>query len=324
MSSKMRKVTAVGLLARDELLVRTLLKVVTTQTTEAWSFHDGFEANVALCNPDSALSMMAIRRASSHGLLCVSVVHDGGHVLPETLMLRAPIRSSDFIDVLNRASGRLQVQGRSQESWPKDDERYESVAQALSRLKSERTARHARIEVQNRVLVVEFRTGQMAGVDDLTDADLVDIAHSRSFTLTVLDERPGDTGTFTHVLDRLLWLSGLHGASHGEADVLPDRRYQLRRWPDAGSLPLQSFQLHMAAVLSRQAATADELASRVQRPLQDAEAFLNGCAMLGVLDEVTASMENRAGGMRATRKSFYGDLFHSLRTMLGIRRSAGE
>lgn len=323
MTTRLRSVTAVGLPAREELLVRTLLKVVNTKTTDAWSFHDGLEANVALCNPDSALSMMAVKRSSTHGLLCVSVVHEGGRTLPETLTLRAPIRSSDFIDILNQASGQLQLHARTRRASAAEDERHESLAHTLRGLATDPHASYLRVHVGGRSLMVAFKARRIGSTQEVHDDELLMLGQSRSFQLATLDTLPGEADIAgvkaVATLDRLWWLSGLHAVSDDSSEIRLDRRYLLRRWPDAGRLRLQPFQLRMSAALTRHAMSAGELAAMVERPVSDAHAFLDGCAMLGLLTEAAPSSEPATPAPAAPRTSRYGELFQSLRAALGIR-----
>lgn len=324
MTSRMRKLTAVGLPAREELLVRTLLKVIHAKTTEPWSFHDSLEANVALCNPESALSMMAIKRASSHGLVCVSVVHEGGHGLPETLTLRAPIRSGDFIDMLNEASGRLQLSGRMRRVVPPDDGPRPSLAMALRDWSAQTDASCLRADVGGRTWVISLKTRRLGGPDALNDEALLALGQSSLFRLEPMDDAHGEaalaTASWVGGLDRLWWLSGLHAAPDAMPEATEDRSYQLRRWPDAGRLQLQPSQLRMAALLTRQSMTMGELATMVARPVDEVRSFLSGCAMLGLLSEGTAApVVPEQAPPAAPRHSRYSDLFQSLRAVLGMR-----
>jgi len=105
MFSRVRKLTTVGLPLRDELLIKSLIQVIGTKTVDDWTFYEGFEADVALCNPNSNLAGVALRRAGqSAAPTCVSVVHDGDDSLPGTKVLHAPIKSSEFIALLNDIS----------------------------------------------------------------------------------------------------------------------------------------------------------------------------------------------------------------------------
>lgn len=323
MTIRMRRLTAVGLPAREELLVRTLLKVVNTKTTEPWSFHDSLEANVALCNPESALSMMAIKRASSHGLVCVSVVHEGERCLPETLTLRAPIRSGEFIEMLNEASGRLQLSGRVRRAMPAEAMPRASLAMVLRDEDAQNSAAHLRVDADGRTWVVSLRTRRISGADALDDEGLLKLGRSTSFRVERLDDATGDaalaTASWVGGIERLWWLYGLHAVVEAMPGATDERSYLLKRWPDAGRLHLLPAQLRMAALLTRQAMTADELATMVERPMEEVRAFLSGCAMLGLLTEEAPDTPVLPLPQSSPRPSRYAELFHSLRAVFGIR-----
>ncbi len=322
MGTRTRTLTALGLAARDELLVRSLLKVVNMRTTEAWLFHEEIDADVALCNPDSALSMMTLKKAGSAGQLCIPVVHDVAQEQSAPLVLRAPIRSSDFIEVLNQASAQLQ-QATSLRRAPSADGNDEPLAHALFRLRLQAAATHVRIGIGGATLIVDLKTRRLGSTHALNDDELLMIGQERMFQLQVIDEVDGGAALqqTRHIqsIDRLWWLSGMHSAAAGAATISADRRYQLRRWPDAGRLPMESFHLRMTAVLTRGAMTALQLAEAVKRPTSDALAYLAGCSMLGLLVEVVEPREAATLAVPVTRASRYSDLFQSLRAVLGIR-----
>src|SRR5579859_3852036 len=187
MASRIRKLTALGLPAREELLVRSLLKVVNGKTTEEWMFHDTLEANLALCRPESALSSMALRRATTHGMLCVSVVHEDEHALPDTLTLRSPIRSTDFIEILNRASERLMQHVRPGPAVSP----AEPLALALRRRIKTEAVSHVLLAVGAVSLVLDTRSGRMAVGAPLNDDALLRLGLSVEFHWEPLDEAQG-------------------------------------------------------------------------------------------------------------------------------------
>lgn len=324
MASRIRKLTAVGLPARDELLVRSLLQVVSTKTTEAWMFQENLEADVALCNPASALAAVAMRRASSHGLLCASVVHEETPSLPDTLTLRAPIRSADFIDLLNHASEQLIVPLRVRRSAGGDSACSGPAALAMRELLLKGGARYASISVGEASFVIALTTRRIGGAIPQGEAELLQLGLGEA-RLERLEDATGEqrmaAARWVDSLDRLLWLAGLHASEAALHDGLPvDGCYRLRRWPDAGRLPLQPFHLRMASLLVRQAMSAAELAELTGQPLAQARAFLQACAMCCLLDEHAANADAPAAvPVTPPRRSRYGELFQSIRAVLGIR-----
>jgi len=325
MATRIRKLTAVGLPAREELLVRSLLKMVSARTTEDWIFHEGLEASVALCNPDSALATMALRRSSSHGLLCVSVVHDDAPALPQTLTLRSPIRSGDFIDLLNHASEQLMQPGRPRQEPGTDDTPDQALAFTLQRLLDQGARHYAAIHAGNTMAMVSLGTRRLACAGPLDDRALLKLGQDSVFQLVEVDDEQGArafaAAGWSGGMDRLLWLAGLH-AHEANTPLAVEGCYMLRRWPDAGRLPLEPFHLRMASVLVRKPMRAAALAELTRRPLIDAQAFLRACALCGLLDEKPATGDSKTGRvvpMVVPRRSRYGELFQSIRAVLGIR-----
>ena len=62
-----RTVTTVGLPARKEQLIKSMLLAVGAQTVDAWSFIDETEADVAICDVDSTLASVTAARARQSG-----------------------------------------------------------------------------------------------------------------------------------------------------------------------------------------------------------------------------------------------------------------
>lgn len=325
MATRIRKLTAVGLPAREELLVRSLLKMVSARTTETWIFHESLEANVALCNPESALASMVLRRCASHGLLCVSVVHEDTSALPQTLTLRSPIRSGDFIDLLNQASEQLMQPGRPRRATGAEGMPEESLAVALQRLMAQGARHYAAVSVGGVTAVLSFGTQRIACTTALDDRALLALGQDIPAHWLELDDEQGARAfastAWSDGMDRLLWLVGLHARESGMQPAM-DGLYLLRRWPDAGRLPLEPHHLRMASVLVRKPMRAAALAELTRRPLADAHAFLHACALTGLLHEKPSHGEGEpdpAVLAPAPRRSRYGELFQSIRTVLGIR-----
>ena len=326
MTPRLRKLTAVGLPAREELLVRSLLKMVNGRTTDEWTFQDTLEANLALCRPESALSAMALRRAASHGLLCVSVVHEDEPALPDTLTLRAPIRSTDFIQILNRASESLLQHVRPKPGPSSDAMAAEPVALLLRRQLMTGGASHVAITMGSFAAVVSFRARRIASDSPLPDEQLLRLGLATTSHCEPLDTEQGARSVAALVhhesLDRLLWIVGLTAPDAVlDAGVPVDGTYALRRWPDAGRLPLEPHHLRMASLLVRQPMRAPELAEASGRSLAEARGFLRACAMSCLLElkSPPASVDAVAAPIVAPRRSRYGELFQSLRAVLGIR-----
>src|SRR5262245_54605934 len=106
-SPQMRTVTTVGLPARKEQLIKSMLLAVTARTTDRWAFADGLEADVAICDVDSTLATVAVARAQREGRPhCVWLV-SGDDPAPDGRRLDDPIGSSSLIALLDDVSSAM-------------------------------------------------------------------------------------------------------------------------------------------------------------------------------------------------------------------------
>src|SRR5262245_55668394 len=97
--------TSIGLPIRTELRIKSMLEVVKNMTVDNWSYSPDGAADLAICEPNSALTAVAIKRAkASGGTRCVLLVKDD-HSEPTLLpMIRDPVRPTDFLSLLNSVS----------------------------------------------------------------------------------------------------------------------------------------------------------------------------------------------------------------------------
>jgi hypothetical protein len=82
MGRRERTVTAMGLPARDEAELRRLLDLVAGLTRAHWSFLDGIDADVAFCEPRSALARVYLHHRNAPGVPVCIALGDGGEDLP--------------------------------------------------------------------------------------------------------------------------------------------------------------------------------------------------------------------------------------------------
>ena len=82
MGRRERTVTAMGLPARDEAELRRLLDLVAGLTRAHWSFLDAIDADVAFCEPRSALARVYLHHRDVPGVPVCIALGDGGEDLP--------------------------------------------------------------------------------------------------------------------------------------------------------------------------------------------------------------------------------------------------
>jgi hypothetical protein len=318
MLSRTRKLTTVGLPLRDDLLIRSLVQVIGSRTVDDWMFHDGFEADVALCNPHSSLSGIALRRAEqSAGLTCVSVIHDGEDSLPGTKVLHAPIKSTEFIALLNDVSHSA---GRIQQLSSAQANDAHSVANALHELMQAKSPELHAVECGTMTVFIVPASRTLYAAAPLAEADMrswlgahplrIDRMQEASARLVVTDENRRD-------LDGLLWKIGLEGTDGALLSGLPaGAKFHLKRWPDFGRLTHQAFHFRMAALLSRGVYTIEELAAASKHVADDVLAFVNACAMCDLIRIDAVVVEPPRAAPPPQRR--YSSILHSIRSALGL------
>lgn len=325
MLSRARKLTTVGLPLRDDLLIRSLIQVVGTKTVDDWTFYDGFEADVALCNPNSNLAGVALRRAAgqSTALTCVSVVHDGEDSLPGTKVLHAPIKSTEFIALLNdisHSSGRIGHAAMPAAAEATDER---SVANALHDLMQTKSPDLHAVECASATLFIVPASRMLYAAAPLAEAELKQWFGTRPLRIDRMDEQSarrlvGDIES-RRDLDGLLWRIGLEGNDDALLNGLSEgAKFHLKRWPDFGRLAHQAFHFRMAALLSRGAYTVEELAAASNHSPAEARAFVNACAMCDLIrTEAAAADPPRAAQPKPQRR--YSSILSSIRSALGLR-----
>lgn len=315
--------TTVGLPLRDDLLIRSLVQVIGTQTADSWTFHDGFEADVALCNPNSSLAGIALRRAEhDDALTCVSVVHDGDESLPGTRVLHAPVKSLELISLLNEVS---HVAAHARRAPPAHHAEMEGAvyrtADLLHELMRAKSPDLHAVECGEVTVFLVPATRAFYAAEPPTETELAHWLTGREARVRRVTEASAQR-IVAHAqnrrdLDALLWRAGLEGS--GDA-LLPAMRagakFKLKRWPDFGRLVHQSFHFRMAALLSRGSYDLEELAAASTHTAAEARAFINACA---ICDLLLIDVPVPAEPARPPPPRRYSSILNSIRSALGLR-----
>ncbi|MBD8898544.1 hypothetical protein [Rhodanobacter sp. DHG33] len=306
------------MLLRDDLLLHSLVQVIRTKTEDEWAFHNGFEADVILCNPDSSLSGVALRRAGRS--VCVSVVHDGQEPLPGTKALRAPIKSVELIALLNAAP---YLVGRDRGSPLDSVETHDGkdiVDSLLELMRAKSPDLHA-IESDAGTLFVTPASRSLSAAAPLAEADILPWLGVGRVRIRRID-RQSVPHAESHSLDKLLWMVGL---TRTEGQLLPGvpegTKLKLKRWPDFGKLAHETFHFRMAALLARGGHTVEQLAAASSRPVVEARAFVNACAMCDLLRvDMPVAAGVPAPLAEAPRdRRHYSSILKTIRSALGLR-----
>lgn len=321
--------TTLGLSLRDEILVKSLLNVVSANTRAEWQFVDGIEADLALCDPQSPLARMAMQRAQQSGRPhCVALLHDqqAQSVLPQSI--RAPLRVREFMDMLDgvcdgdaettshvvpRMHAFASVVGAAGEG--------QTLAEALSGLiasadgnKRPQAWRIALGENALDIMLPECRYA-LSGAEIPLPA-LVDLALSHPIDgmarLAPEEAEASPALSVARPLQPLLWRIGLVLAVDPGLPWLKEHvGLRLKRWPDFGSLGSHRSHLALSALLTKRSWRIDELVQASGESRAMILSFLNACGLCGLLAwsdvaprQIEAPSERRRFGVSSLFQAF--------------------
>lgn len=108
-------------------------------------------------------------------------------------------------------------------------------------------------------------------------------------------------------------------------DLLPQVKarasVQLTRWPNFGRIRSNHAQLKMSALLTSRAIGVDEVFEALGEPRPSVIAFLNACALCGILADVPVEAPAPSVAHLAREGRPLGGLMQRLRGALGIGRA---
>ena len=327
MTAIVRTLTVIGLSLRDETMVRSFLDAGRDRPGDAWRFVDELEADVALCAPDSPLTRIALaRRRQSGAPRCVRLGEAGAErragdddAGAYDGVLRLPLRVSELWRVLESLTAPDTVDPRVR-AVPARIARPDLVGMTLQRavsmLAADYRGREERwcLRLGDVALEVRMpaRTVEVPSRDCTFDALVDAVCASKVEAATIAPDVPsGEEPPGIRSLDALLWRVGLRdeaGTAGGWART--NTPVALRRWPDFGRLGAHRPHLAMTSLLTRRAHTVAELAADSGSTPEQAIAFLNACALLGLVRTEQArppaahAVEPRQGGLSKLMRSF--------------------
>lgn len=102
MGRRERTLTAMGLPAREEAELRRLLDVVSDQTLAHWTFLEVVDADVAFCEPRSALARVYLHHRNTPGVPVCIALGIGSEELPWPYRVELPLDETRLQAVLDR------------------------------------------------------------------------------------------------------------------------------------------------------------------------------------------------------------------------------
>lgn len=317
MASRQLKLTTIGLPVRAELRIKSLLPLVSKSVSDRWTIVDHDSADLALCQPESALSQVLVQRALSDGRPhCVMLV--GADSSPiDGDAIRDPIRPSDLIELLNRVAG--SVKSGSDNSRSAQSGLAHTLREVLGGTSGEVLEMRAR-DIQLYVIpsarvvlcgeaLSENRIRAISGFD--IDVNVVGLSHDVSTELPVV-------GGHSYSADQLLWQLGVFGPRQVIAPHLDESSdFRLLRWPDFGICDHDSLHLRLAACLTRRWTSIDELVSTFGATRDQVVPFINACEYCDLLGAEFSS-ETKPANVPGRRAAVGAGVIRALRFALGI------
>ncbi len=340
--SRLLKLTSVGLPIRKELLVKSFLQIVGARTIDSWSFCDGIDAHVAICDSASALTAVVRKFSQGKGLpYCVDLVSDSDEAVGDkAYALRDPIRVTELIELLNTISAKLDLDGRDDHNGHTGKPDAGAIAHndrptaahsasasfglVVHQLIGEASREVHTVEAGGVTLHVIPAARALLSKDALDEQFMPLLLKSSYVRVSKLGEERAQRliaeGATPRPIDGLLWRAGLEGAHSRQHSALTDNaKFALRRWPDFGRLKHDSGHVRMAAHLVRTAYGIDQLAAATGQSIDQARAFINACALCDLIDiRAPAPTPIVAIPQVAAAATGWGGIFKSIRSALGL------
>jgi hypothetical protein len=307
-----RRLRWTGLARSDEILLRSLLRLIAGHTREPWDIAgDGAQADLLIAGAEAAVA-----DASAAGVLVARVTN--GEADASNLALPHPFRARALIVLLDDAS--LRLREGAPRSPPVIVHDGPTLAEHVHRLQDTATPLWIRFDVGGSVLL-HVHAGLGAFVAE--DAGAVVSAAARRDVVAVVEADADALAQATaEPLAPLMWSMGL--ACRGFLLPLAEgARIAVTRWPDFPRLAHGPQHMRMMARIARAPATAAELAAATGTSVEDAHGFLNALLLSRCAHATAAggAARREADVQRAlpavtTRAS--RNLFDRIRARLGL------
>ncbi len=338
-------VTTVGLNAHDETIVRSVLNLIEGSTRDKWEYTESFQADLVLCDPEAALTRIAIKQFQETGRpVCVAVLKSGQTRSTLTHFIHFPVRASEIIGVLDNAADEIEhplgkVDSSFEESpqihgeLPVPDELQDKrtisdLLMAFARRRRDEKAAW-QINLDGKCIYVFEPERTFASSIELNAQRLNDLA---SATKAPALRRVGGIVAkglrkelAPRPIDELLWNLGLNQEQRALLPALANaKQIRLQRWPDFGRLGARKSHFAFAALLTRTPQALEAIPALTGQPQSEVYAFLNACALCNLLEYTT---EHDTGGtdsghMIKVQPSRWSGLVRIMRSALGMETRA--
>jgi hypothetical protein len=321
--------------------VKSMLELVKAQTQDHWSLTEEIDADLAICEPTSAMTAVTLKRSQTTGSpRCVLLMKSDDPISPDMSMIRDPIRPADFVALLNSTAATNEAAQRSAASArnePITGTNLTPVSATLGAFRVAMTLRglltHSGKEVfRLEAEQLEFYCLPASKSILLTCENSDEALATLALPTTTIEVTPVAEDYATQLIedgaerisiDAMVWRLGIHGPKNLlHPSVPPNVAIKLHQWPDFGRLQHTPDHLRIAARLSRRSVTIDQLATAVALPMEVVRPFINACALCGLLTsqaaEATAAQpasttsppppEPRSGGLLRSLRSAFGSL----------------
>jgi len=327
-TNKVWTLTTCGLPLRDEILVKSVLRVSASRLTSAWRYVDGTDCDVALCEPGTPIGTDSGRAENTRGPIVITLKREPRAANPSLATLQWPMRVSELFDLLNYFSARDERQLTSGSPVIETVDEAAKTAQSslvlalweLTQPNSGQPA-YAALELGGTTIYVNVKQRTYRSRNELNPnaiGALTRLSMAPSVSkISAEDWSEIDRGYQTQPLDALLWNCGTHGPA---SKLLPwlngANAFALRQWPDFGRMGGKSAYIALSARLMRRAYTVPQLCRDASLNVVQVHAFVNACALCGLIKEQVGTSEPPP--VAAAQPGRWSSVFRVVRSALGI------
>jgi hypothetical protein len=339
------RVGAVGLPPKEELLLRSVVRVLEAQTRRRWEFAETPPYHVTFVGtgliPDSSPDNPG-NIAETSGI-AVRVLPAGTRPDVDSPDITLPIRPLNLLPLLDSLGDRLrpasaQAASATPAAAAASARRMSlglppSAETFVTRVRKPGAGPFEVIARGQPLIVVDPARGIWsfaAGLDEhhlrLPDLATQFLTPGLDYVDHPANEDAPPTAGSAQRLEALLWHIGLR-ATPGEAlrPVAARSVFRLTRWPDFGSIGSGDvLALKLAALLVSRAHRLDELIAAGREPRDRMVDILNACALCDLLSTDVSNKPAAVGVVADTRRQAgatrrYGLVLQALRSALGIK-----
>lgn len=329
MTNRTRTLTACGLALRDEILVKSVLQVTASRLSSAWRYVDGFDCDVALREPGTAVGADGGRSANTRAPIFVTLKRGARTSSSSLTTLHWPLRVSELVDLLNHFSApdgrRLASNSPTLETVGEAAKTVHSpLVSALWALTQGTSGQfaYAALALGGTTIFIDLTRRIFRSKNELSPDAIGALARLTMAPcvnkISAEDWNVIDSGFQTQPLDALLWSCGMHGPASGLLPWLQGANaFALRQWPDLGRVGGKSAYVGLSARLMQRAYTVAELSRDTSLNVIEIHAFINACALCGLINKNRVET-SEPRPVAAAPSGRWASIFRAVRSALGI------